>query len=179
MISSPAIRAAAFSVMLLALSATAAARAKPGVCNLPEPAEPTTYLVTDGDERVNIRARPNTRAAVLAVFDNFGETDILGKSGAWYRVRLVVRGRPMSGYVHQSQVSLRRIYTSYSNDGTIIQRSKPNNHSEEEQRIPNCKLVIEYPANRKGNWLYVEVPGTDGSLFGYVHKSQLRPRAEW
>ncbi|MBH5329187.1 SH3 domain-containing protein [Eikenella sp. S3360] len=182
MIPSPSIRIAALSSVLLAASVSVAAPVIPDSCNLPEP-ELATYLVTDQDsksETVNIRAQPNTRAAVLAVCDNFGEAAILGKSGAWYRVRLAVNWDPtriISGYVHQSQVSLRHIYTVHSADGSAILRLEPNKYSDNEGRFPNGTRVIERPAGRKGDWLYVELPGSDSNYFGYMHKSQIRPKA--
>nr|WP_238480158.1 SH3 domain-containing protein [Eikenella glucosivorans] len=171
---------------MLALSATAAARVQPGVCNLPEPDEVATYLVTDGDEVVNIRAQPNTRAAVLAVCDNQGEAAILGKSGAWYRVRLVWYSPPpqaqrheISGYVHQSQASLRRVYIVHGADGSANIRRKAGNRSGMVGRFANGTRLIEFPAKRKGDWHFVGVIGRwsvfISSYYGYVHKSQIRP----
>ena len=91
MLSSLHTRTAAFAAVLLALSATAAAHVAPDSCGLPDSATPASYLATNHDsEEVNIRAQPNTRAAILAVCDNQGEAAILGKSGAWYRVRLAL-----------------------------------------------------------------------------------------
>lgn len=177
------------AALLLALSTTANARAEAGACHLHSTFEtgeaaPATYLVTDHESgAVNIRAQPNTRAAVLTVCDNHGEAAILGKSGAWYRVRLAVqpprsnRVRVINGYVHQSQVSLRHVYIVHSADGLANLRLDSNNHSEVEGRIPNGTAVIEFPVNREGDWHYVGVPGSDSNIYGFMHKSQLRRKA--
>ena len=187
MLSSLHTRTSALAAVLLVLSTTAAAHVAPDSCGLSSvatgEAEPTTYLVTDGGKRVNIRARPNTRAAILAVCDNQGEAAILGKSGAWYRVRLALRPnqpaerRIVNGYVHQSQVSLRHVYTVHSADGSANMRLNANQRAEIQQRIPNDTTVIEHPAKRQGDWHYVNVHGSDSDNYGYVHKSQLRPKA--
>ncbi|OAM30894.1 MULTISPECIES: SH3 domain-containing protein [Eikenella] len=183
MISSPTIRTAALSAVLLAASASAVAGADTDSCVLPSPASVSTYLVTDGDETVNIRAQPTTRADILAVCDNLGEVAILGKNGAWYRVQLALRPyqpqdrRLIDGYVHQSQVSLRHVYIVHSADGTANLRMNANIRAEIQQRIPNGTTLIERPANRRGDWLYVGVQGRGGDTYGYVHKSQIRPKA--
>ena len=111
MLSSPHIRTAAFAAVLLALSTTAAAHVAPDSCGLPDSTTPASYLATNhNSEKVNIRAQPNTRAAILAVCDNQSEAAILGKSGSWYRVRLALRPnqpaerRIINGYVHKSQL---------------------------------------------------------------------------
>ena len=190
MLSSLHIRTATFAAVLLALSATASARVEAGVCHLPPvatgEAEPTTYLVTDGNERVHIRAQPNTRAAILAVCDNQGETAILDKSGAWYHVRLTSQPpqpegqRIISGYVHQSQVSLRNVYIVHSADGSANIRRNAGNRSGMVGRFANGTRLIEFPAKRKGNWHFVGVTGRSGiftsAYYGYVHKSQIRPK---
>jgi len=125
----------------------------------------------------------NTRAAILAVCDNQSEAAILGKSGAWYRVRLALRPnqpaerRIINGYVHQSQVSLRHVYTVHSADGSANLRLNANSRAEIQQRIPNGTTVTEHPAKRQGDWHYVSVHGSDSDTYGYVHKSQLRPKA--
>ena len=172
MLSSLHTRTAAFAAVLLALSATAAAHVAPDSCGLPDRATPASYLATDhASEKVNIRAQPNTRAAIL------------GKSGAWYRVRLALRPnqpaerRIINGYVHQSQVSLRHVYTVHSADGSANLRLNANSRAEIQQRIPNGTTVIEYPAKRQGDWHYVSVHGSDSDNYGYAHKSQLRPKA--
>jgi len=43
--------------------------------------------------------------------------------------------------------------------------------------IPNGTTVTEHPAKRQGDWHYVSVHGSDSDTYGYVHKSQLRPKA--
>ena len=184
MLSSLHTRTSALAAVLLALSATAAAHVAPDSCGLPDRAPPSNYLATNhNSEEVNIHAQPNTRAAILAVCDNQSEAAILGKSGAWYRVRLALRPnqpaerRIISGYVHQSQVSLRHIYTVYSADGSANLRLNANSRAEIQQRIPNGTTVIEHPAKRQGSWHYVSVHGSDSDTYGYVHKSQLRPKA--
>ena len=184
MLSSLHTRTAAFAAVLLALSATAAAHVAPDSCGLPDRATPASYLATDhASEKVNIRAQPNTRATILAVCDNQSEAAILGKSGAWYRVRLAVRPnqpaerRIVNGYVHQSQVSLRHVYTVHSADGSANLRLNANSRAEIQQRIPNGTTVIEHPAKRQGDWHYVSVHGSDSDSYGYVHKSQIRPKA--
>ncbi|OAM29629.1 hypothetical protein A7P96_09890 [Eikenella sp. NML03-A-027] len=191
MLSSLHTRTSALAAVLLVLSTTAAAHVAPDSCGLSSvatgEAEPTTYLVTDGGKRVNIRARPNTRAAILAVCDNQSEAAILGRSGAWYRVRLALRPnqpaerRIINGYVHQSQVSLRHVYTVHSADGSANIRRKAGNRSGMVGRFANGTRVIEFPAKRKGNWHFVGVIGRWGivtsAYYGYVHKSQIRPEA--
>ena len=184
MLSSLHTRTAILATMLLALSATAAAHVAPDSCGLPDSATPASYLATNHDsEEVNIRAQPNTRAAILAVCDNQSEAAILGKSGAWYRVRLALRPnqpaerRIINGYVHQSQVSLRHVYTVHSADGSANLRLNANSRAEIQQRIPNGTTVIEHPAKRQGDWHYVSVHGSDSDNYGYAHKSQLRPKA--
>ena len=171
-------RTAAFAAVLLALSATAAAHVAPDSCGLPDRATPASYLATDhASEKVNIRAQPNTRATILAVCDNQSEAAILGKSGAWYRVRLAVRPnqpaerRIVNGYVHQSQVSLRHLYTVHSADGSANLRLNANQRAEIQQRIPNGTTVTEHPAKRQGDWHYVSMHGSDSDTYGYVHKS--------
>lgn len=136
MLSSLHTRTSALAAMLLALSATAAAHVAPDSCGLPDRAPPASYLATNhNSEEVNIRAQPNTRAAILAVCDNQSEAAILGKSGAWYRVRLALRPnqpaerRIINGYVHQSQVSLRHVYIVHSADGSANIRRKAGNRS--------------------------------------------------
>ena len=83
-------------------------------CNTVGDKAPATFLATDhADEIVHIRARPNTRAGIVVSCDNQSEVSMLGKTGAWYRVRTTLWGnagnssRTITGYVHQSQVSLR------------------------------------------------------------------------
>lgn len=175
---------AALAAVLLAVSASVAAHVAPDSCGLPNNAKPFAYLATDHDsEGVNIRAQPNTRAAILAVCDNQGEAAILGKSGAWYRVRLALRPtqpqerRIITGYVHQSQASLRHAYIVHSADGTANMRLDASKQAEVQERIPNGTVVTEYPARRKGDWHYVSIDGSDSELFGFVHKSQLRPQS--
>ena len=85
--------------------------------------------------------------------------------------------RIINGYVHQSQVSLRHIYTVHSADGSANLRLNANRHAEIQQRIPNGTTVVEHPAKRQGDWHYVSVHGSDSDNYGYVHKSQLRPKA--
>ena len=184
MLSSLHTRTAAFAAVLLALSATAATHVAPDSCGLPDSATPASYLATNhNSEKVNIRAQPNTRAAILAVCDNQSEAAILGKSVAWYRVRLALRPnqpaerRIINGYVHQSQVSLRHVYTVHSADGSANLRLNANSRAEIQQRIPNGTTVVEHPAKRQGDWHYVSVHGSDSDTYGYVHKSQLRPKA--
>lgn len=184
MLSSLHTRTATFAAVLLALSATAAAHVAPDSCGLPDRATPASYLATDhASEKVNIRAQPNTCATILAVCDNQSEAAILGKSGAWYRVRLAVRPnqpaerRIVNGYVHQSQVSLRHVYTVHSANSSANLRLNANQRAEIQQRIPNGTIVIEHPAKRQGDWHYVSVHGSDSDTYGYVHKSQLRPKA--
>ena len=187
MLSSLHTRTTTFAAVLLALSATAAAHVAPDSCGLPDRATPASYLATDhASEEVNIRAQPNTRAAILAVCDNQGEAAILGKSGAWYRVRLAVRPnqpaerRIVNGYVHQSQVSLRNVYIVHSADGSANIRRNAGNRSGMVGRFANGTRLIEFPAKRKGNWHFVGVTGRSGifpsAYYGYVHKSQIRPK---
>ncbi|MBH5329186.1 hypothetical protein H9Q10_05830 [Eikenella sp. S3360] len=184
MISFPHTQTVAFAAVLLAFSAAAAAHVAPDSCGLPDSTKPSTYLATDHDgEGVNIRAQPNARAAILAVCDNQGEAAILGKSGAWYRVQLALRPnqpqerRLISGYVHQSQASLRHTYIVRSADGSANLRLQANSRAEVQERLPNGTVVTEYPARRQGDWHYVSLDGSDSELFGYVHKSQIRPKA--
>lgn len=149
MISSPHIRSAAFAAVLLALSATAAAHVAPDSCGLPDSAKPSTYLATaptGRSEEVNIRARPSAQSSIVVVCDNQSEAAILGRSGAWYRVRLALRPnqpaerRIISGYVHQSQVSLRHVYVVHSADGTANVRLAAN-------AVPKCRTAS--PTARK------------------------------
>ncbi|QED91540.1 MULTISPECIES: hypothetical protein [Eikenella] len=191
MLSSLHTRTSALAAVLLVLSATAAAHVAPDSCGLSSvatgEAEPTTYLVTDGGKRANIRAHPNTRAAILAICDNQGEAAILGKSGAWYRVRLALRPnqseerRIINGYVHKSQVSLRHVYIVHSADGSANIRRNAGNRSGMVGRFVNGTRLIEFPAKRKGNWHFVGVTGRSGiftsAYYGYVHKSQISPKA--
>ena len=188
MLSSLHTRTSALAAMLLALSATAAAHVAPDSCGLPDRAPPSNYLATNhNSEEVNIRAQPNTRAAILAICDNQGEAAILGKSGAWYRVRLALRPnqseerRIINGYVHKSQVSLRHVYIVHSADGSANIRRNAGNRSGMVGRFVNGTRLIEFPAKRKGNWHFVGVTGRSGiftsAYYGYVHKSQISPKA--
>ncbi len=186
MISSPHTRSAALAAVLLALSATAAAHVAPDSCGLPDSAKPSTYLATaptGRSEEVNIRARPSVQSSIVALCDNQSEAAILGKNGAWYQVRLAVRPnqpagrRIISGYVHQSQVSPRQVYVVHGADGTANVRLAANSRAEVQDRLPNGTAVTEYPAKRQGDWHYVSFDGSDSPMFGFVHKSQLRPKA--
>ena len=177
-------RTAALAAVLSALSAPAHAHVAPDSCGLPDSATPASYLATNRDsEKVDIHAQPDIRSAILAICDNQSEAAVLGKIGTWYRVRLAVRPnqpaerRIVNGYVHQSQVSLRHVYTVHSADGPADLRLNADHRAEIQQRIPNGTTVAEHPAKRRGDWHYVSVHGSDSDNYGYVHKSQLRPKA--
>ncbi|MDO4693956.1 MAG: SH3 domain-containing protein [Eikenella sp.] len=140
------------------------------------------YLATDHpDEAVHIRSRPSTGARVLLTCDNHGEADILGRHGAWYRVRLRMYGtessRIVSGYVHSSQVSLRRRWHIRSASGQALTYLEADAGSPVQDRLPEGTPVVEFPANRRGDWRYIGYRTSDAGaadLYGYVHKSHLR-----
>lgn len=183
MISLPHTRTAALAAVLLTLSATAAAHVAPDSCGLSDSTKPFIYLVNDHDgEGVNIRSRSNTQSTILAVCDNQSEATMLGKNGAWYHVRLVVRPysaderRVITGFVHQSQVSLHQAYVVHGADGSANVRLAADTRAEVLDRLPNGTVVTEYPAKRQGDWHYVSFDGGGSPMSGFVHKSQLRPK---
>lgn len=151
-------------------------------CNTVGDKAPATFLATDhADEIVHIRARPNTRAGIVVSCDNQSEVSMLGKTGAWYRVRTTLWGnagnssRTITGYVHQSQVSLRHTFTVQAPEGFVYFRDGADARAPVQEKLNNGTMVTEYPRYRQGNWLHVSIPGDAGDVFGYVHKSGLRP----
>lgn len=136
---------------------------------LPVAASAYPALLLYAEDAVHIRARPDTRSAIVQAGDNGQIYEILAQTGNWYRIR--VPGKA-AAYVHRSQGLPIHIYEVHAVDGAANLRAEPDSRSPVYDRLPNGTQVEGI--SRHGNWIGVTYDAAVFEAGAYIHRSRLR-----